>query len=150
LPAVSKGIKSNVSSQQGMDSLIGALTAGGHHRYLEDPDSLANNEAVDDGNAILGHIFGNKDVSRNVASYAAEQTGTDVGTVKRLLPLVANLAMGALSKQVGRTAQIGLSTPANANPQNNTSISDMLFSVLDSNHDGDISDDLLNLAKKFF
>ena len=30
---------------------------------------------TDDGNAILGHIFGSKDVSRGVANQAADLTG---------------------------------------------------------------------------
>ena len=52
-----------------------------------------------DGNKILGHILGSKDVSRNVAAAAANDTGIDADLIKKALPLVAALAMGAMSKK---------------------------------------------------
>jgi len=60
---------------------------------------LSRQETVQDGNAILGHLFGSKDVSRAVAGHAAAQTGIDTGLLKKMLPLVASMAMGSLSKQ---------------------------------------------------
>jgi hypothetical protein len=41
------------------------------------------------GNEILGHIFGSKDVSRDVAGQASQQTGIDTSVLKKLLPIVA-------------------------------------------------------------
>lgn len=55
--------------------------------------------ARDEGNKILGHLFGSKTNSRSVARYAASDTGIEQETIKKALPLVAGLVMGALSKQ---------------------------------------------------
>ena len=99
LPAISSALKQNTQSPQGLAGLLGALQKGNHQQYLEQPDVLARPEAVQDGNAILGHLFGSKDVSRAVAGRAAEQTGIDTSMLKKLLPLVATMAMGSLSKQ---------------------------------------------------
>jgi hypothetical protein len=41
------------------------------------------------GNQVLGHIFGSKDVSRNVAADASQQSGVDPSILKKLLPIVA-------------------------------------------------------------
>jgi len=149
VPAVSKGIKNNAASQQGLDGLLNALNSGNHQRYLDDPENLANVEAVDEGNAILGHVFGDKTVSRNVAGHAAQRTGVDESIVKKLLPLVATMAMGALSKQANTAQHMG-NTVNNLQSQDAGSVSGMLFSLLDSDNDGYVTDDLLNLAKKFF
>ena len=50
---------------------------------IDQPDTAS-------GNQILGHIFGNKDVSRQVADHAAAQTGGISSNVMRaMLPVVA-------------------------------------------------------------
>lgn len=41
------------------------------------------------GNDILGHIFGSKDVSRQVADHAAGQSGVSSTVLKAMLPIVA-------------------------------------------------------------
>lgn len=150
IPAVSNGIKSNTGSGDGLSSLVNALSKGQHQRYLDEPELLANNAAVDDGNAILGHVFGTKEVSRNVAGQAAQATGVDESIIKKLLPLAATAVMGALSKQ---TANSGLSAGLTQNAASSADaspVASLLTSFLDTDNDGDISDDLINLAKKFF
>jgi hypothetical protein len=99
LPAISSALKQNTSSPQGLAGLLGALQGGQHEQYLENPQAMARPETVTDGNAILGHLFGSKDVSRAVAGRASEQTGIGADVLKKLLPLVATMAMGSLSKQ---------------------------------------------------
>lgn len=99
LPAISSALKQNTSSPQGLAGLLGALQNGQHEQYLENPQMLGQPQTVNDGNAILGHLFGSKDVSRAVAGRASEQTGIGADVLKKLLPLVATMAMGSLSKQ---------------------------------------------------
>ncbi len=99
LPAVSAALKTQTSSQDGLAGLLGALQSGNHSQYIENPATLNSDSTVQDGNGILGHIFGSKDVSREVASAAANKTGLELGALKKMLPLVAAMAMGSLSKQ---------------------------------------------------
>lgn len=65
----------------------------------DNPASIADQALIKDGNGILGHIFGSKDVSRNVAGRAAEQTGISSAILRKMLPMVATLVVGALSKK---------------------------------------------------
>src|SRR6476661_9059624 len=74
LPAVASGVKTNAAAG-GLDGLLASAAAGGATRYAEDPGALAAPEAVDDGNGILGQIFGSKEVSRQVAQRASVQSG---------------------------------------------------------------------------
>jgi len=99
LPAISSALKMNTQSPQGLGGLLQALQRGNHEQYLENPQAMAQPETVQDGNAILGHLFGSKDVSRAVAGQAAAKTGIGADVLKKLLPLVATMAMGSLSKQ---------------------------------------------------
>lgn len=56
------------------------------------------------GNEILGHIFGSKETSREVASEASQQSGVDTSVLKKLLPIVAGaVAMHYMTKRKGGT-----------------------------------------------
>lgn len=152
LPAVSSGIKSQVSNSAGLGELVNAMGQGDYQRYLDRPEELASQAATDEGNNLLGSILGSRDASRSVAEQAAQTTGVDSSIIKKLLPLVATAVMGALSKETtdspigGRGQSLNLSslTGASASP-----VMGMITSFLDADNDGNITDDLLNMAKKF-
>lgn len=97
-PALMRGFQQQTTSAAGLGALQAALAKGDHQRYLNAPELMASEEARDDGNKILGHVFGSKDVSRNVAAQAAQNTGIDASLIKKALPLLAGLAMGVMSK----------------------------------------------------
>jgi len=98
IPAFSEGLKRQTATPQGAVGLIQALASGRHAQYAQDPSSAVSAFGVSDGNAILGHLFGNKDVSRAVASHAAASTGIGSSIFKSLLPVIASMVMGSLFK----------------------------------------------------
>src|SRR5688500_6366078 len=91
MPALAGAIAANAARPGGLESLEVALTRGGHERYLDNPAQIAQPDAVQDGNGILGHLFGSKDVSRQVANGASAQTGIGADVLKRMLPMLASL-----------------------------------------------------------
>ena len=99
LPAISTAMKQNTSNSQGLAGLLGALQNGNHDQYLDNPAQLNQPQATTEGNAILGHLFGSKDVSRAVAGHAAQKSGVGADVLKKMLPMVAMMAMGSLGKQ---------------------------------------------------
>jgi len=145
MPALSRGIQRNAASEEGLDALIGAVKDGRHERYLDDSGELGKPESVADGNAILGHILGSKDVSRKVAAAGSGKTGISVDILKKMLPMVAAMAMGALSKKSSAQSLAG-----NRSGGGGSGAVDMLNSFLDADKDGSAMDDLLGLAGKFF
>lgn len=137
-PALMGGLQKQTQSSDGLSSLENALQKGNHQQYLKKPDLMSSLDTLKDGNNILGHLFGSKDVSRNVASQAAASTGIDASIVKQALPLIASLAMGALSKDTKQ------------GQQGESSLGDLLGGLM-GGADGKVDvDDVLNMAKKFF
>lgn len=175
LPAISSALKQNTANPQGLAGLLGALQGGQHEQYLENPQMLGQPQTVNDGNAILGHLFGSKDVSRAVAGRASEQTGIGSDILKKLLPLVATMAMGSLSKQTkaptmqsaltglamqhlmggqkksGLGAILGAVTGANGRQQRQAQQTHqqgmgIIGKLLDADGDGSMMDDILGMA----
>lgn len=142
LPALGQGLARNASTPAGLEGLLGALASGGHGRYLEDPSTLGQEETVRDGNGILGHILGSKDVSRQVARQAADRTGVGADVLKKMLPVVAAMAMGALSRQTAGTQSAAAGQGAGG-------LMGILGQFLDSDRDGSVVDDFLGMASKF-
>ena len=143
LPALAGGLQRNVSSQGGLEQLTSALTGGQHGRYLDETSMLGSPDTTNDGNAILGHILGTRDVSRAVATNAASATGISPDILKRMLPVVAALAMGALAKQ----SQF---QPGQAGRAQMTDSIGSLAGFLDVNRDGSVADDVLGFVGKMF
>jgi len=112
LPAVARAIGHNGSSADGLGALLGALGKGNHQRYLEQPQLLGQTDTIQDGNRILGHLFGSKEVSRGIASKAAANTGIGEDILKHMLPMVASLAMGALSQKATGSGMLGAQAQA--------------------------------------
>jgi hypothetical protein len=139
VPALMAGLQRNTSQEGGLDSLLGALNSGNHSRYLDNPDALADDGVTQDGNSILGHILGSKDASRAVANQAAAQTGIGADVLKQMLPVVAAMVMGGLSKHNASAATVGGGTQTGG----------MLGSLLDQNRDGSVVDDVAGMLGRF-
>jgi hypothetical protein len=98
-PAVISGFERRAASEPSGTNDLGDLIQqlGG--------DSLLDNVIapeptdVSRGNSILGQIFGSKDASREVAREAAPLSGLDPSILKKMLPMLAMIVAGHLSRQ---------------------------------------------------
>lgn len=99
MPAFSEGFKRNAANPYDMAAFMQALTSGEHAKYFEDMSKAFTPQGLADGNGILGHLFGNKDVSRAIAAQAAQMTGIGQEIYKQMLPAMASTLMGGLFKQ---------------------------------------------------
>ena len=75
MPAFSQGLRRNASDPYGLGSFLQAMATGQHAKYFDDASRAFSSQGVDEGNGILGHLFGSKEVSRAVAAQAAQATG---------------------------------------------------------------------------
>jgi hypothetical protein len=102
LPAILGGLGDKAGGLQAND-------AGDLETHLDSlgGDQLADNVIgpqptdIDKGNQILGNIFGSKEVSRDVASHASQGSGIDPALLRQMLPILAMLVAGYLSKRAG-------------------------------------------------
>ncbi|TIT19402.1 MAG: DUF937 domain-containing protein [Mesorhizobium sp.] len=105
LPAFSQGLKRNTADPYGLGSFMTAMASGQHAKYFEDASRAFSPQGLDEGNGILGHLFGSKDLSRAVASQAAQASGISQQVLQQMLPAIASMMMGGLFKQT--TNQLG-------------------------------------------
>lgn len=135
--SLSRGLGQNTQNEKGMGGLFDALNKGNHSRYLDDPSLLGRKETTNEGNDILGHIFGNKEVSRHVTKRASKKTGLSSTLLKKMLPVVASMVMAALGKKMlgggGRSQQQSTG---------------FLTKIFDKDNDGSMIDDVLGMAFK--
>lgn len=156
LPAILGGFKKQAQAQpDGLDGLlnmVGGLGGGG----LLDEVLAPRPTDVSGGNNVLGQIFGSPDVSRAVAQNAAGQTGLDPTLLKKMLPMLAMLVGGVMSKHGAASASPaggdlggllgglmgGGQTPGQQGAGG-------LASMLDLNRDGNPLDDIIGMAGGF-
>ena len=99
MPAFSEGFKRNADTPYDFAAFMTALTSGEHAKYFEDIGKAFTPQGMAEGNGILGHIFGSKDVSRAIAAQAEQMTGIGQEVLKQMLPVMASTLMGGLFKQ---------------------------------------------------
>lgn len=96
--ALSQRMERNTLSRGGLADLVRAIGDPHHAAYLETRELIGSPMMEADGRAILGHIVGTKDASRGVAARAARASGLPAGTVEDMLPTIAALTMGEVSR----------------------------------------------------
>jgi ketosteroid isomerase-like protein len=98
-PAVLGGFRKQVEAHpQGMAGFGNLLNQLGGSSLLDQVvSSTPTNTAP--GNNILGQIFGSKDVSNAVVQNASAQTGHDPSMLRKMLPMLAMVAVGYMAKQ---------------------------------------------------
>ena len=150
LPALAGGVQRNAQSPDGLAGLAAALSSGRHQRYVDNPAVLGDATTVADGNGILGHILGSKDVSREVATRASAQTGIGADVLKRMLPLAAAVMMGAFAQRYTQGGSgIGAAAGASPGTQPGGGLMGMLGNLLDQNRDGSVIDDITGMMGRF-
>ncbi|TIL87136.1 MAG: DUF937 domain-containing protein [Mesorhizobium sp.] len=116
LPAFSQGLKRSTSDPYGLGAFMTAMASGQHAKYFEDAGRAFSPQGVDEGNGILGHLFGSKDLSRAVASQAAQASGVSQQILQQMLPVVASMMMGGLFKQTTNQMQAAGGFGGGSNP----------------------------------
>lgn len=117
--------------------------------------SAASDDAVAQGNDILGNVFESEDVSRAVAVQAAGKTGLDLGALTALLPMVATMAASALGNGTGTVAQPGggglggMLGGLLGGGQQQGGAAGALMGMIDTNKDGNPLDEIMGMASGF-
>ncbi len=158
IPAILGGFKKQAQAQpSGLEGLGGLLSKLGGGALLDNVLSPQPTN-VNQGNDVLGQIFGSKDVSRTVASNAASQTGLDASVLKKMLPVLAMMVAGYMAKQRG--GNNSESAPASGGLGGLGGMlggllggggggkAGGLAGMLDMNGDGNALDDIMRMAGK--
>ncbi|MBN8950276.1 MULTISPECIES: DUF937 domain-containing protein [unclassified Rhizobium] len=126
MPAFSSGFKRSATDPYNFMGVMQDIASGNYAKYFEDMTKAFTPEGIADGNAVLGRLFGSKDVSRAIAAQAAQMTGIGQEIYKRMLPAMADTLMGGLFKET--SGQI----PPMTNPFLNTDMGAVMQGWLQS------------------
>jgi len=154
VPLLISALARNASTDSGASALNQAIAKDHDGSVLDDVQGFIANSETANGAGILGHVFGEQ--RNSIENGLAQTTGLDSGSAGKLLETVAPLVLGAVGKtqqQQGLDSN-GLSAfLASQTQQAHASAPDvmgMLGSLLDSNKDGSVLDDVGRLAGKLF
>lgn len=150
VPGLSQQVRQKAEDDSGLETLLGLLQGGQQERYLDNEKELEKPEAIDDGNAILAQLLGNKDNSRAMAASVASEVGISDSIVKKILPQAAALVMGSMSKQTqsGGALENLFDMSNGARPRPQPEATSMLASFLDRDNDGSVIDDVMGMAAR--
>ena len=154
VPLVVAALARNASQPQGAQDLHEAVTQDHDGSILDNLMGYVSNPQEANGSGILGHVLGAQRPA--VENNLAQATGLDQNAAGSLLEIVAPLVMGAVGReqqQNGLDPQ-GLSQYLGEQQQQaesaNPDLMGSLSSMLDSNRDGSVVDDLSRIAGGFF
>jgi hypothetical protein len=106
-PVVAAGVRRAAQTPEGLQQIFKSALTDNYGRTLEDEREISFGRAKPTGDNILAQIFGNQNVSREVAQRLSTSSGIDQSLLKKLLPIVAMMIMGQLSKKVGSVGAAG-------------------------------------------
>lgn len=94
--ALADRIERNTLSRGGVAEVFDLLSRPEAGIALTEPQALATPHVADVGNGILDVLLGSKHASRGLAVKVSRQTDLSEDTLKKMLPAVASLVVGAL------------------------------------------------------
>lgn len=154
VPVILAALARNASKPQGAQELHQAVSTDHDGTILDQLSSYLGNPQAANGSGILGHVLGGQ--RPVVESNLAQATGMDQNSAGNLLEMVAPLVMGAVGREQQQNGlnPNGLSEflvqQQQAEVQSNPGLMGTLSSMLDSNRDGSVTDDLSRMAGGFF
>ena len=154
VPVILAALARNASKPQGAQELHQAVSTDHDGSILDQLSSYLGNPQAANGSGILGHVLGGQ--RPVVENNLAQATGMDQNSAGSLLEMVAPLVMGAVGREQQQNGldPNGLSEflvqQQQAEVQSNPGLMGTLSSMLDSNRDGSVADDLSRMAGGFF
>lgn len=154
MPLLMGAMKKNTSTPGGAQGLMNALSSKHDGSILDDLGGLfgggVDQNVMDDGAGILGHILGSK--QPQVENALSSKSGLDAGTVSQILKIAAPILLGYLGKQ---TRQQNVSSPDGLNGllggligggRSANKQQSLIETFLDSDGDGSVIDDLAGMV----
>ncbi|MEO2052328.1 DUF937 domain-containing protein [Flagellimonas beolgyonensis] len=154
MPLLMGAMKKNTSTPGGAQGLMNALSSKHDGGILDDLGGLfgggVDQNVMNDGAGILGHILGSK--QPQVENALSSKSGMDAGTISQILQIAAPILLGYLGKQ---TRQQNVSSPDGLNGllgglmgggKAASKQQSLIESFLDSDGDGSVIDDLAGMV----
>jgi hypothetical protein len=138
-PILMGGAKSNLQSDKDSGGLIKHIESSNYADMFDKPEEAIQQDNYKEmGNDILAELTGSKENSREVARHVEKETGMSSSIIKSMLPMLAPLVIGALTKTSASSID--------ASPESGSGLTGMLTNLIDQDNDGSIIDDVMGMA----
>ncbi len=147
LPLLIGALNRNASTSDGAQALTGALQRDHDGSILDDLlGNLTKKKTVDDGSAILSHVFGDKlgGFEQNISRSSGLDTETTVQLVSMLAPVVLGV-LGQMQHKKSMEPQ-GVASLLQNERKSAESAVPGIAKFLDMDGDGDISEEVVSLG----
>lgn len=152
LPAILGSMQRNASTFEGATSLNKALEDQRHDGSILSQlsgllgEGNADSSLLNDGAGILKHVLGGN--QQRVEQNISKTSGMDVDSVAKIIKMAAPILMGMLGsqKRKGKVDQGGIGGLLGSVLGKGSSSGSLIESLLDSNGDGSILDDLAGMV----
>lgn len=145
LPLLMGALARNASKRDGAEALHRAVSKDHDGSILDDLPAFLSKPDLTDGNAILGHVLGNRRAA--VETGVSKTSGLDAQHVTQLMAMIAPLVLGAIGRvQRDKKLDPGALSSILAGEQKQAERDNPalggLASLLDADKDGQIADDI--------
>lgn len=153
LPMILAGLAKNASSANGASALDRALAKDHDGGLLDNLSGYLTHGDTSAGDAILGHVFGNR--TDAVGKGVGRASGIDPAKAAKLMAMAAPLVMAALGR-MRQKQNLDAGALGQVLAQQNRSVHERapqlggLASLLDADGDGSIADDVIGGLGKLF
>ena len=152
MPLLITALAKNTSSSKGAESLNNALEKGHDGSILDNLSGFLSGDNMDTGKKILSHVLGSK--LGTVEKGLGKATGLDSSSAGSVISALAPIVLGAIGKQKQEKGLDSSSLSGFLNAEKESAFKldpdsvGVLGSLLDTDQDGDLTDDLVNIGGK--
>ena len=100
VPVLSEGFLKQASEPHAFGSFIGALGEGQHLAAFTDPAAAQATATAQKGGDILSQILTSRSAREEIALRASSGTGISADTLAKMLPVIASMIFGGLTKSM--------------------------------------------------
>ena len=145
VPILMGSAKSNLESEKDSGGLLKHIELGDYAEMFDKPEeAIKRNNYTDMGNDILAELTGSKENSRKVAKHVEKETGISNSIIKSILPMLAPLVIGALTKKSSPT-----SNTQKGSEDRDSGLEVVLMELIDRDKDGSMIDDVMSMTTKY-
>lgn len=150
LPILLGAMDRNTDQPGGADSLFNALQRDHDGGILDNLSGFLGGASSGPGDAILGHVLGGK--RRSVENGLSRASGLDMGSIAKLLPILAPIVMGVLGKMQRKQGFDASSLSGYLTNERHRAEKEQpdamsaLGNLLDTNNDGQVIDDVVKIG----
>ena len=149
VPVLVSAMARNTRSEEGANSLAGALDRDHDGSILDNIGSLISNPEASEGQGILKHVLGGK--QNNAEKAVSEKSGISLDSAIKIFQVAAPILMGMLGKKKreenldggGLAGMLGsLASSQEKDDEGGSGIGSMITGLLDRDGDGNVMDDI--------